>query len=383
MALGRRLEGLYRGHLRAAQAADRLRGMSRHASTFSSCGPQGRFAGRFGPLASRLGRGLCLGLTLTAASVALAACDKGGGTEAPGGEGKGGAKKADGIEFAYATDGFTVTTNASVIFEIAGAQSGFLEMAGSGELVAAPEGGKLKVTSTIGDLTKVEIDGVLAKQIKADPEKLKAAAKGQKNWMIMGLDGEIDTEATEAIPEVAARTEKAKAKAEEKEKAAAEKEAAEGEGEEGAEGEEGEEMDEADLGEFGSQLLSLPSLPKVALKVGKETKLPTEEEEFPLGGDTMPVEVDRTYTLESIDDSSGERIATVKFLEEGSGAKEMQGPQGAAFISVEQESTGTLVFNLDKGVPVKFDTEQASALSFGDQTFEQIVEIHYDFTSAG
>ncbi len=330
---------------------------------------------------ARSGACLSLGLLLLAGP-GLVACDKGdGGTEAPAGGGK--AKKSDGIEFAYSAQGFELEAAAEVVYEIAGAQTGLLEMSGKGKLAAAGEGQKLRVTTTIEEITGLEVDGVIAKQMSGDPEAMKAAAKGKQNWFIVGLDGEIDEEATKALPEVKARDaeaekrrEAAKAEGEKADKA----EGAEGEGGEAAEGEGGEE---ADLGEFGSQLLSLPSLPKVGLKVGKEVKIPTEEEEFPLGGDTMPVEVDRTYTLTGIDESSGERIATVKFLEEGSGAKEMSGPQGSAFVAVEQESTGTLVFNLDKGTPVSFKAEQASALSFGDQTFEQIVEISYTFTPAG
>lgn len=361
--------------LRGAHAADSVRAMAvlrrRLANVLST---------------TRVVTMLSLGL---AAGPFLVACDKGdGATETPGGEK---AKKGDGIEFAY-SDGFELNAEASVVFEIAGAQSGLLEMSGTGKLVAAKTGEKLKVTTTIEEITALTVDGAIKKQLSADADAMKAAAKGSQNWLIVGLDGEIDEDATEALPEVKAKREAAeKRQAEAKAEADAEGgdkqgEAKEGEGAEGeaadSEGDEASEQD-ADLGEFGSQLLSLPSLPKTALKPGKETKMPTEEEEFPLGGDTMPVETDRTYTLESIDDSSGERIATVKIVEEGSGAKEFSGPQGSAFVAVEQESTATLVFNLDRGTPVSFEAEQASALSFGDQTFEQIVEISYKFTPAG
>ena len=119
----------------------------------------------------------------------------------------------------------------------------------------------------------------------------------------------------------------------------------------------------------------------MSLKEGKEVKAPTEEDERNLFGAAMvPMETDATYTLTGIDSSGGTRIATIEFESVGSGATEISGQGQTALVSVDVESSGTLVFDLDKGLPVSVEAEQLEAITFGDNAIEQIVEIESTFS---
>jgi hypothetical protein len=131
---------------------------------------------------------------------------------------------------------------------------------------------------------------------------------------------------------------------------------------------------------MGGQVITLPDLPEVGLVEGKEIKVPTKEEDRNLGGQTLPIEVDQTYNLEKIDASSGARIATLKFKSAGSGAEEMQGGQGTMFVAYEEETEGTLLFDLDANLPVSIKVEQATMISFGDNSAEQYLELEASYS---
>ena len=309
-----------------------------------------------------------LSTAVLSCALALAGCDKGtdAGTEAPGdaGAAKGGkgAKKGDGVQVAYPADGFKLRAQTSLLFELSGQQAGGMEMAGSGvfEVVGAGED-RLKVTTTLEKVDSVSFEGALKPKEEISEADIIKAMIGSQDWTIIDTLGEGDSDATKALPEVAKRDAETKAKLE---KAKAD----------------GTEP-EPDFSDFGAQLLSLPGLPSVGLKEGKEVKAPTEEDERNLFGMAkVPMETDASYTLKSIDSSGGTRVATIDFESVGSGATELSAQGQTMLVSVDVESSGTLVFDLDKNLPVSVEAEQLEAISFGDNAIEQIVEIESTFS---
>lgn len=278
-------------------------------------------------------------------------CDK-GGTNAPGG---GGSAQSEGMLLSYKPEAFKLSVSAELALEVSGAASGSAELSGKGLIELTPAGeGKLKAYSKMTEVGTVDLQGQMAPKPKeGEPAPdMKANLAKAESWSITDLRGEGDDEATKALPENVAK------------KAEAEK------------------NPEGGDGGLGDQLLALPNLPKVGLVLGKEVKVEEKEDQPFFGGQTMPMEFERTYKLESIDESSGKRIAFIVSKSVGSGAKEMSGGGQTMFVSLEQETTQKLYFDLDAQIPVKVEVEFSSAIAAGEQAFEQLVEYRAEYALA-
>lgn len=294
-------------------------------------------------------------------ALAAPACDKGGDTNSPGGGGgsEGGDQKApSGLMLEYPSEAFTLATNMTMALEVSGMGNGSLELEVKGTVTAQPEGGKLRITSTVDEVDNFAASGDMAPE--DGPENPQESLIGLQSWKIASLRGEEDEEATKALEENKAR------------EAALEKKVEDARAN-------GEQYQPTLAETLGGSPIELPDLPDVGLEEGKKVEIPTENDERPLGGDSVPVEVDRSYTMKSIDDSSGQRIATIDFLSVGSGAKEFQGQEGNVLVSYDEETEGRLVFNLDTKLPVSLVVEQASAINFGERAVEQFVEFEIEF----
>ena len=57
------------------------------------------------------------------------------------------------------------------------------------------------------------------------------------------------------------------------------------------------------------------------------------------------------------------------------------GQGGNVFVAYEEETEGTLLFDLDANVPVSMVVEQATAISFGENSVEQYFEIVVKYTN--
>lgn len=275
---------------------------------------------RRSPLRSLSTLALALGLTL-----AGAACDKGGtATDKPGNANKGaqadgsGAKQDEGgKDYVYPAEGFVLTATTTIKFDISSKQgSGAAELSARSLIEATPtDSGKLKLHGKVLELINYTGSG----QLEPEFMKKQAAEQGQgefdllaelgkaEGWMVIDNKGELDKPATDAL--------------------------AENQGE--------------DKGlDFG--LFNLPDLPRIDLVEGETIALPTKTIERQSLIGMIPVEVDESWTLRKIDG----RVAELDVTSEGSGATTISGGQGSANVSLFEESSYTLHFDLDTKLPV-------------------------------
>jgi hypothetical protein len=288
------------------------------------------------PRRLRLRRVTTLTLTL-GLSLAGAACDKGGdATEKPGDrkngakvDDKGATKPDGGKDYVYPAEGFVLTSTTTIKFGLASKQgSGEAEVSARSLIEATPEGaGKLKVHGKVVELIGYTGSGQL------DPEFMKkqAAENGQadfdllaelakaEGWTVIDHKGELDKAATEGLAENKAK-----------------------------------EDGSVDFG-----LFNLPDLPRVDLVEGEKITLPTQAVDRQTLVGMVPVELDETWTLRKID---ANRIAEIDVSSEASGATEISGGQGSANVSVFEESSYTLLYNLDTKLPVSITGYSQSEL---------------------
>jgi hypothetical protein len=272
-------------------------------------------------------------LALTLGLVFAPACKPAGdGSKAPGAkptaDQTADAGLGDGSDYVYAPEGFSLVATMSVKFELSTSEgAGKAEIAARSLLQATPSaGGKLKVHGKVLELQSFQGSGQL------DPEFMKKQAeeRGQEavdmvaelrkaeSWMIMDAKGELDEAASKALPE-----------------------------NQGAD-------DDSDFG-----LFNLPDLPDVDLVEGKKITLPTKRVDRQLPFGTIPVEIDRTWTLRRIDNG----VAEIDVSIEGSGATEFSGQGATALVSTLEESSFTLFFNLETKLPVSFSGYSRSETS--------------------
>ena len=264
----------------------------------------------------------------------------------------------------YSESGFELTTVYAEEFTVSGGAAGERSIKTSGTIVATPHGdGKLRVELTNGTDVELVEEGAMKPEPEEGEEPVDTLAllKGAKSWYVMDRIGEIDSDASKALPENVER--KAKRDAAEKKR------------------DEGESMARGDL-DMGASI-GLPPLPTTGLVLGETTKLPTQEEVQETAGGDMDVEIDAIYTLTAIDEVGGNKHATVDIEVVSSGAAELDFGQGSTFVAFDAETTGTLVFDLTAGVPVKWEGDSLSEIHFGEKTFEQNQTTVSTFALAG
>jgi hypothetical protein len=296
----------------------------------------------------RLASILALGLGLAAF-----ACEKSGeGTDKPGG-GNGPIVETDGKppalggkEYVYAAEGFTLNATMEIKFEISSGQgSGVAEMAARSLIEATWAGeDKLQIHGKVLELIKYEGSGQMDPEFMkkqaieqgAEPTDIVEELKTSESWLVIDLKGDLDKDATKALAENQADDESQ---------------------------------------DFG--LFNLPDLPSVDLVEGEKVALPTREDTrtFPFG--ELPVEIDETWTLRKID---ANRIAEFDVTSEVSGATEISGGQGTALISTLEESSFTVLFNLETKLPVSITGYSQSETSIDAQGQNITFSINNDLT---
>jgi hypothetical protein len=266
-------------------------------------------------------------------------CKKGGTTD-PGGGGGGpnGEKenKGAGVEFAYA-DQFGLDGQITVDFANDSPEGkGQAKIVAKIRLDATPAASKAKLHGKVVELVEYTGSGSLdaefmkqqmAKQGTADFDLI-AALRASDEWMVVDGHGQIDEEATKALPENVAK------------------------GEDKGGG----------ASDFG--LFNLPDLPDVPLEVGKANKLPTEEKEEAMFGQTIPMEIDRTWMLVSLGDVGGRKVAKLEVHSESSGAADIQGEGGGGMLAIGQESDFVIAFDVDAKIPISVNGTSMFELSF-------------------
>lgn len=307
---------------------------------------------------------------LVSLAAGSSACNKGGtATVAPGGDGTSGgsAPSAAGELLRYGSGRSVRQATQYTIKVSGGGQVGEAVTTHKATLSLAPEGEGLKVGWKIDAVDGVALKGMFEPKDEATKSFDLAAYAVQHGTgvYLTDLRGELDEEATQALPENAEKAKAAEARNAERQEAM-----------------EKAKADEKDPPAFpeaaGEQLISmlegsfnLPTLPEQALEVGKSVTEEEEDEKTIQGSIKIPVESETTYTLVKIDEVGGQRIAELTVEVESSGATEL--PQG--MLVLDQATDGTMRFDLDAQVPVSVKVNTTQSVSMGDFLFETNVVV--------
>ncbi len=316
--------------------------------------------------------------------VALSACKKDGGASAtPGEAGGGAADVGSGTLLRYEAKPAKLRQKSHYEFTVSGGgEYGAAKADLVGLLTIAPAGDKLEVTWKVEAVENLELTGALepkAEEGEPPPPDVKAVLleKGSGTF-VTDLRGETDEEATKAHADVKAREEKVEAlrkQLEDARKAAG--------GKEKAKSDPKVQELERELGKyrivgmFGG-VFSLPTLPEKGLEVGKEITVESEEEVDLGTGAKLPMEIESTYQLVKVDESSGGRIAEVQVEVEASGAVEFEG----GMLVVDQSTETTLYWDLDAHLPVSVESETAQSFSVGEMGQEISTTIQSEYEPA-
>lgn len=276
--------------------------------------------------------------------VVTSGCKKGAGTIDP----DGGAPVAGGIEFRYkaapaklkadAKFSFKLTSPAGV-GEVGGDLTGLLDITAAG-------GDKLKIGLSIPEVRSFTVSkGMLPDPKEGEaPIDPKAAAEKFTGAVIADMRGDVDEEATKALPENA-----------EQERSIA----------------------DGLVAQFAGSVLGLPDLPKSGLVEGKTIET-SERKDENINGLKLPVDSTVKWTLVKIDSSSGKRIGELRYESVSSGAVE----QNQQLLTLDSESEGQLFFNLDDQLPVSRKHSMTVNIAFGDQGIEIVNQFEISYAPA-
>jgi hypothetical protein len=261
------------------------------------------------------------------------ACEKGGSNPPDGGGTGDGAtsKPAEdgGKDYVYPAEGFKLMATTTIKMEIASTQGqGTAELTARSLIEAKPAGENLEVHGKVVELVGYTGTGQLdpefmkkqAEEAGEKPMDLMAELAKSEGWSIIDRKGQADAAATKALPQNQTESEGAG----------------------------------ADFGLFG-----VPDLPRVDLEVGKKVQLPTKADERQLPFGSIPVEIDVTWTLRSVNGN----VAELDVASEGSGATEFDGGQGTATVSMLEESSYTIMFDLTTKLPISVEGYSASEIN--------------------
>lgn len=301
-----------------------------------------------------------LGLGLVAALVCTSSCDKGGGTMSPGDGGAGAGKAAAGevvLRYTLAA-GKLSQAGKFDLNTTGGGQFGVATLEYTAALEMAPQGDKLKVAWALLEIGKLEAKGMFEDTEGGEDPKAFLVAEGKGAFLVDAF-GKLDEKASEGLPENAARRARF-------EKLEADAKAAGGEVKTGS---------GIKILALADSMVAFPDLPKVGLVVGKPVVV-EEEEDSEMGGIVLPSETETTYTLVKIDDSGGSRIAEVQIEAVTSGAAEVPG----GMLTVDMTTEGSMLFDIDGGLPVSYELTRSQSFAFGDRTFESTILLAASFT---
>jgi hypothetical protein len=137
------------------------------------------------------------------------------------------------------------------------------------------------------------------------------------------------------------------------------------------------------LMEVLAEQLRLPRLPAKPLRVGERVELEEESETVLLvntGAElVLPTTTVHRFTLRSIDEQGGSRVASVQL--EVASVAEPQGEAAEPAARLESRTEGTLLFDLDQGVPVSLDLSRTETFAVGEATGERSVTLRSRFRS--
>jgi hypothetical protein len=127
-------------------------------------------------------------------------------------------------------------------------------------------------------------------------------------------------------------------------------------------------------------MLALPPLPMPPLVPGAtDERTTTTEVELPQFDVVLPIETTRRVTLVVIDTSGTMRLAELQITEDRYGGLELE----EGDIELEEKSEGTLLFDLDRGVPFRFEQTTTTSFTAGDRGGDTTRIVRTEFEPRG
>ncbi|MEM9454755.1 MAG: hypothetical protein AAGF11_11285 [Myxococcota bacterium] len=133
-----------------------------------------------------------------------------------------------------------------------------------------------------------------------------------------------------------------------------------------------------------SEQLRLPRLPNTALMPGKPAEFEEESETVVTDADlVLPTTSVYRFTLRKVEPVADTRVAEVDLVVASVAQPEVDPelePEDAEpAAELESRAEGTLVFDLDRNVPVSMELSRTDSLRIGDQEVEQTLQIQTSF----
>lgn len=288
----------------------------------------------------------------------LLSCEKSTATENPDGHGvRTAAPVGNDIELRYRFDaGKLRQTGTFDINTTGGGEFGAAAIAYTVALDLAAAGNALQVAWDVTDIATLEVQGNFADGGAATEPKAFLTTHGTGAFVV-DATGRLDERATESLPSNAARRKRLEPLALPAGAAPAPASGA------------------LRLLALAERMVELPELPVARLAVGASV-IVDRDEDAEVGGIVLPTATATEYTLVKIDRSGNTRVAELQIQAVTRGATDT--PDGKLMVTID--GVGLLLFDVDAGVPVRWQLKRTQTVELGPKGFEStvILESNYD-----
>lgn len=131
-----------------------------------------------------------------------------------------------------------------------------------------------------------------------------------------------------------------------------------------------------------AELVPLPRLPAGPLRVGERAEVEEESETVVMTEGVelvLPTTTVHRFTLRGIEAQGGARVAELQL--EVASVAEPHDPAAGPTARLESRTEGTLLFDLDAGMPVRWDLTKSETFTVGEATGERSVTLRSRFRS--
>jgi hypothetical protein len=131
-----------------------------------------------------------------------------------------------------------------------------------------------------------------------------------------------------------------------------------------------------------AEQIRLPRLPAQPLRVGEPVELEEESETVVVDADAelvLPTTTVHRFTLRRIDEAGASAVAEIAIEIASVAQPEGEAPEATA--RVESRTEGTLLFDLDQGIPVSLELTRTESFEVGEATAERSLRVRSQFRS--
>lgn len=301
-------------------------------------------------------RSLPLALVVAALPLAIGACDRSKPPPQPPDD-----SLADGLTLRYAVPGASVQQDLEL--QLTRTRLGLYieaDLSARAELRLSGEGEALETRWTVTDVSTLSLDGTVEPD-EADRVRALLTSQG-KGTAIGDVRGLLDVTATDADPVNLAR-------------AAALRE-----------DETASSVASTMLMAALTEQVRLPRLPDDALTQGEPVEIAEESETVITDADlVLPTTSVHRFTLHKVETVAGTRVAELE-LQIASVAQPEVDPQAEAddaepAAHLESRGEGTLIFDLDRNLPVSMELSRTDSFRIGEQEVEQTLLVRATYAS--